>query len=126
MRSFLNSFTKIHMNMISAILTTPLSFFHKNPSGRILNRFSNDQGSVDNMLIFSMVDFLFISCFSLGVVVILSITIPYLLFVFLILLYVLKHVRKWFLSSSREIKRFEGITRSPVYEKFTENLKVNN
>lgn len=38
-----------------------MSFFHLNPSGRILNRFSKDMGSVDELLPQAMID-----CFQVG------------------------------------------------------------
>ena len=36
--------------MTRHILRAPLAFFHTNPTGRILNRFSKDQGVVDDFL----------------------------------------------------------------------------
>ena len=42
--------TLMNAQMTRAILRAPLSFFHTNPSGRILNRFSKDQGVVDDFL----------------------------------------------------------------------------
>jgi ABC-type multidrug transport system fused ATPase/permease subunit len=35
--------TRMHNSMILRVLRAPLSFFHTNPAGRVLNRFSNDQ-----------------------------------------------------------------------------------
>lgn len=35
--------TRIHNSMLLSVLRAPLAFFHTNPVGRILNRFSNDQ-----------------------------------------------------------------------------------
>jgi ATP-binding cassette subfamily C (CFTR/MRP) protein 4 len=35
--------TRMHNSMIVRVLRAPLSFFHTNPAGRVLNRFSNDQ-----------------------------------------------------------------------------------
>ena len=36
--------------LLPQVMRAPLSFFHTNPSGRILNRFSKDQGIVDDQL----------------------------------------------------------------------------
>ena len=36
--------------MLAAVLRAPLAFFHTTPTGRILNVFSKDQGSVDEQL----------------------------------------------------------------------------
>lgn len=38
--------TRMHNNMVLRVLRAPLAFFHTNPAGRVLNRFSNDQVSV--------------------------------------------------------------------------------
>lgn len=35
--------TRIHDTMLVRVLRAPLAFFHTNPAGRVLNRFSNDQ-----------------------------------------------------------------------------------
>lgn len=38
------------LQMLSAILSAPLVVFHRNPVGRLLNRFSKDLGVVDDLL----------------------------------------------------------------------------
>lgn len=42
--------------MFECIARSPMSFFHTNPSGRILNRFSKDMGAVDELLPQAMID----------------------------------------------------------------------
>lgn len=46
----------LHNDMFSNIICAPMRFFYTNPSGRILNRFSKDMGSVDEMLPSTMID----------------------------------------------------------------------
>ncbi|KAK9869796.1 hypothetical protein WA026_003528 [Henosepilachna vigintioctopunctata] len=46
----LSSSTFLHNNMFVKIVKAPMRFFNTNPSGRILNRFSKDIGSIDEVL----------------------------------------------------------------------------
>lgn len=41
---------KLHHMVFDSVIATPMRFFDTNPSGRILNRFSKDMGSVDEAL----------------------------------------------------------------------------
>ncbi|XP_026331269.1 probable multidrug resistance-associated protein lethal(2)03659, partial [Hyposmocoma kahamanoa] len=50
--------TRLHNTMFAAITRAPMRFFHVNPSGRILNRFSKDMGAVDEVLPMAMLDVL--------------------------------------------------------------------
>lgn len=47
---------KLHNMMFSGITRATMYFFHTNPSGRILNRFSKDMGSIDELLPAAMID----------------------------------------------------------------------
>jgi ABC-type multidrug transport system fused ATPase/permease subunit len=40
----------LHAQMLSHVLTNPLSFFDTTPTGRILNRFSKDIDTLDNTI----------------------------------------------------------------------------
>ena len=42
--------SRLNGRMLAAVLSAPLAFFHTTPTGRILNCFSKDQGSVDEQL----------------------------------------------------------------------------
>lgn len=46
----------MHDEMFESVSRSPMSFFHVNPSGRILNRFSKDMGAVDELLPQAMLD----------------------------------------------------------------------
>ncbi|CAG4963685.1 unnamed protein product [Parnassius apollo] len=52
----MKSSIKLHDQMFDCISQSPMSFFHANPSGRILNRFSKDMGAVDELLPQAMLD----------------------------------------------------------------------
>ena len=40
----------MHDEVVQHVMRAPLAFFHTNPTGRILNRFSKDQGTADDHL----------------------------------------------------------------------------
>ncbi|TPP56724.1 hypothetical protein FGIG_04960 [Fasciola gigantica] len=111
----INSAKRLHKGMLNACMRTRLTFFEENPSGRILNRFAKDIGQLDDYLPNTIHDFL--QCFflvvSIGVVTIASSywiiipTIP-----ILILFY---FTRRYYVFTSRDLKRIESVARSPVF-----------
>lgn len=48
--------TKLHNNMFSRICNATMQFFNTNSSGRVLNRFSKDMGSIDETLPHVLID----------------------------------------------------------------------
>lgn len=116
--------TKLHNQMVRSVMRSPLKFFHMNPTGRILNRFAKDQGMVDDLLPNVFVEVMAILLLALGTIIFVILAVPPILPLFFILLYVFIKIRKKYVMSSREVKRYEGMTRSPIYAIFTENLKV--
>lgn len=123
---FISGFTKLHSQMLSSILTAPLSFFHTNPSGRIINRFSKDQGIVDFLLINSAFEFTKDSVFCLGAIAVMCVAFPYLVIIIFFLFFLMLKLKNIYILSSREIKRFDGITKSPINELLASNIKVIN
>ncbi|XP_060989153.1 ATP-binding cassette sub-family C member 4-like isoform X10 [Dama dama] len=53
-----NSSRTLHNKMLETILRAPVLFFHRNPIGRILNRFSKDIGHMDDLLPLIFLDFI--------------------------------------------------------------------
>nr|XP_057938958.1 ATP-binding cassette sub-family C member 4-like isoform X2 [Doryrhamphus excisus] len=113
----------LHNRMFDAILRTPVHFFEINPIGRILNRFSKDIGYLDSLLPWTFVDFTQVFLQVIGVIVVSSIIIPWILVPFVPLLAVFLCLRRYFLQTSRDIKRLEATTRSPVFSHLSSSLQ---
>ncbi|KAJ5238947.1 Metal resistance protein YCF1 [Penicillium chermesinum] len=113
---------KLHERMAFAIFRSPMNFFETTPSGRILNRFSSDIYRVDEVLArtFNML-FSNTGRAVFTMIVISSSTPAFLLFI-LPLSYIYLSYQKYYLRSSRELKRLDSVTRSPIYAHFQESL----
>ncbi|KAH3667094.1 hypothetical protein WICMUC_005441 [Wickerhamomyces mucosus] len=107
---------------LDKVMKAKLRFFDSTPIGRIINRFSKDLESVDQDLI-PVADGAFgclvIVVFTLALIS--SIAPGFLIFAFLIsALYF--SIGSYYLSSSRELKRYDSITKSPIHQHFSETL----
>lgn len=112
----------IFKQVLTKILRAKLRFFDKTPLGRIMNRFSKDIESVDQELTpFAEGAFTcLISCIS--VLVLIALITPGFLFFAVIIAYLYYLVGTYYLSLSRELKRFDSITKSPIHQHFSESL----
>ncbi|XP_077405833.1 ATP-binding cassette sub-family C member 4 isoform X1 [Vanacampus margaritifer] len=113
----------LHNSMFSTILRTHVRFFDINPIGRVLNRFSKDIGLLDSMMPWTFVDFVQVFLQILGVVAVAVGVIPWILLPVLPLLIVFLFLRRYFLETSRDIKRLESTTRSPVFSHLSSSLQ---
>ncbi|EHL02557.1 putative Metal resistance protein YCF1 [Glarea lozoyensis 74030] len=113
---------KLHERMAFAIFRSPMSFFETTPAGRILNRFSSDIYRVDEVLARTF-NMLFVNSaramFTLAVV---SITTPAFIALIIPLSGVYYWVQRYYLRTSRELKRLDSVSRSPIYAHFQESL----
>ena len=113
---------KLHDAMTSAVLRAKIEFFDTNPSGRILNRFSADVGSIDDLLSLTLFYF-FVSAFLVGGSLITAVVaIPFILIIMPPLIWYFIRVRNMFVVTSRELKRIEGLSRSPIYAMLNESI----
>ncbi len=121
-RFTLNAARSLHERALWSVLHAPLAFFHANPSGRILNRFTRDQNQADELLPYTMFDCLQCIFFCLAALLLVCITVPYLLLLMPVLVYCFAYVRARYIASSRELKRLEATTRSPIFADFSATL----
>ncbi|KAL7532152.1 hypothetical protein ACHAWF_004026 [Thalassiosira exigua] len=113
---------RLHDLMTKATLRTTILFFDTNPMGRILNRFSADCGSNDDLLPQTLFDFLFIAFMVFGGVVTACAALPVALVAVPPLLWFFVYVRRVYVTSTRELKRLEGLARSPIFAMLSEAL----
>uniref|UniRef100_A0A3B4ZGW4 Multidrug resistance-associated protein 4-like n=1 Tax=Stegastes partitus TaxID=144197 RepID=A0A3B4ZGW4_9TELE len=113
----------LHNSMFNAILRTSIRFFDINPIGRILNRFSKDIGYLDSLLPWTFVDFIQVFLQVIGVIAVAAVIIPWILIPVVPLLGIFLCLRCYFLRTSRDIKRLESTTRSPVFSHLSSSLQ---
>ncbi|CAM1327899.1 ABCC2 (predicted) [Pycnogonum litorale] len=112
----------LHARMLNSIMKSPMSFFDTTPMGRIINRFAKDINVMDVNLINNIRDFLLCLFSVLATTVVISIESPIFLAVMVPLLFVYFFVQRVYIASSRQLRRLESITRSPIYVHFSESL----
>jgi ABC-type multidrug transport system fused ATPase/permease subunit len=113
---------KLHDELLKSILYSPLRFFEVTPVGRILNRFSSDIEKIDVQVLQAVAIFSNQVIQGVTIIVIIGSMAPtFLLMVPFITFFFLK-VAKLYLYSSRELKRIESTSRSPIYSQFSETL----
>ncbi|KAG0362447.1 Multidrug resistance-associated protein 1, partial [Gamsiella multidivaricata] len=112
----------LHENILGRVLRLPMSFFDTTPIGRIVNRFSSDVDNVDELLPIHLSDFYYFLTSVFGTLIVISVSVPIFmaLIPFLVALYLV--VQVWYIRSSRSLKRIHSISKSPLYQHFSETL----
>lgn len=118
----LSSARKIHDAMLTRVVRAPMSFFDTTPIGRILNRFGKDQYMIDDLLPKTLSSWLATTFSVIGIITVIAIATPYFIVIMVPLSLVYRSVQIYYLRASRELKRIESITRSPIYSHFSETL----
>ncbi|XP_068840811.1 ATP-binding cassette sub-family C member 4 isoform X2 [Capricornis sumatraensis] len=113
----------LHNQMFESILRAPVLFFDRNPIGRILNRFSKDIGHMDDLLPLTFLDFIQTFLQVIGVVGVAVAVIPWIAIPLVPLGIVFFVLRRYFLETSRDVKRLESTTRSPVFSHLSSSLQ---
>uniref|UniRef100_A0A7N0ZU15 ABC-type xenobiotic transporter n=2 Tax=Kalanchoe fedtschenkoi TaxID=63787 RepID=A0A7N0ZU15_KALFE len=112
----------MHDKLIMKLVGAPVSFFDDTPGGRILNRFSSDLYTIDDSLPFILNILLANSVALLGIVAVLSYVQVTFLVVLLPFWFLYSKLQFYYRSTSREIRRLDSVSRSPIYASFTETL----
>ncbi|CAE6455347.1 unnamed protein product, partial [Rhizoctonia solani] len=113
----------LYEKMLRSVMRSPTRFFDKTPSGRILNRFS--KGKHTNISFYmetfmvSVLSQVLILLVAVGTIVF---VVPYFIFPAVVIAYLHVWFSGGYVSASRDLRRIEATTRSPIVASFSELL----
>ncbi|XP_018309824.1 multidrug resistance-associated protein 1 isoform X2 [Mycetomoellerius zeteki] len=113
---------RIFEGTLQHVLHNPMSFFDRTPSGRILSRLGKDIDIIDNILpvylrswitcLFSVIATLFVISYSTPIFVAVILPIGAIYY----------FIQRFYVATSRQLKRLESVSRSPIYSHFSESV----
>lgn len=105
----------LHDELTKAVIRAPILFFDTNPVGRILNRFSKDIGNLDDRLPAIFLFSVELCLYFISATILSAVTNVWLFITCVPLTMLFVYLTKYYLKSSRELRRLEAVTCSPVY-----------
>uniref|UniRef100_A0A7N8YLG0 ATP-binding cassette, sub-family C (CFTR/MRP), member 3 n=1 Tax=Mastacembelus armatus TaxID=205130 RepID=A0A7N8YLG0_9TELE len=111
-----------HRNLLQGVLRAPQAFFESTPTGRLLNRFSKDLDAIDSHIPDNIDIWMRTFWYTLNVLLICSALTPMFLIVIAPLMVFYWWVQRFYVATSRQLKRLESVSRSPIYSHFSETI----
>ncbi|KAG6960014.1 hypothetical protein JG688_00009817 [Phytophthora aleatoria] len=119
----LRSSKNLHDELFRRVLAAPVNtYFDVTPVGRILNRFSSDLDQMDSLLPQQWQNFVQNISLSVGGFIVCALASYWIGLSYIPVIAALVVTGFYFKKTSREVKRLEGISRSPVYNLLGETL----
>uniref|UniRef100_A0A8D2DAV1 Multidrug resistance-associated protein 1-like n=1 Tax=Sciurus vulgaris TaxID=55149 RepID=A0A8D2DAV1_SCIVU len=121
-RGSLTASRTLYAQLLSNVLHLPLQYFETNPIGQIINRFTKDMFIIDVRFHYYLRIWLNYTLDIVGTVLVIMGAFP--LFIVGIIPLVLLYftIQRYYIASSRQIRRLSGASRSPVISHFSETL----
>ncbi|KAG8965978.1 hypothetical protein FRC03_012713 [Tulasnella sp. 419] len=112
----------LHQRMLHSVLRAPLRFFESTPQGRIMNLFSRDQNVVDEVLTRVFSGFFRTLAVIMGIWIVIVFSFPLSVVAIIPLAMLYRSIMIYYLATSREIKRLDAVSKSPIFSWFSESL----
>ncbi|KAI8899807.1 P-loop containing nucleoside triphosphate hydrolase protein [Globomyces pollinis-pini] len=112
----------LHAKLVNSTIHSPMRFFETTSIGTILNRFSKDIETLDTSIMDTIEGF-FKRLITTGTVfVVIGVITPIFLGFAIVIMIVYIYIANLYLPASRDLKRLEAISQSPIYSQFSETL----
>ncbi|XP_069315906.1 ATP-binding cassette sub-family C member 2 isoform X2 [Eulemur rufifrons] len=112
----------LHKQLLNNILRAPMRFFDTTPTGRIVNRFAGDISTVDDSLPMSFRSWMLNFLGIIGTLVMICLATPIFAVVIIPLGIIYVGVQMFYVATSRQLRRLDSVTRSPIYSHFSETV----
>jgi ABC-type multidrug transport system fused ATPase/permease subunit len=113
---------KIHKRLLEAVTRAKFRFFDSTPLGQMMNRFSKDIEAVDQEVAPIALGALHCLASVIMIVILISVITPGFLIAGVFISAMYFFIGKFYIRSSRDLKRLESVQRSPLYQQFGETL----
>uniref|UniRef100_A0A0D9YQR9 ABC transporter C family member 3 n=1 Tax=Oryza glumipatula TaxID=40148 RepID=A0A0D9YQR9_9ORYZ len=111
---------------VNSLKMASMSFFDSTPSGRILNRASSDQSTVDTS-IFDLMGYVLFPVIELLETIILMSRVAWPVFViFVPIIAASLWYQQYYIDGARELQRLTGVCRAPLMQHFAESVAGSN
>uniref|UniRef100_A0A4W5PZS5 Cystic fibrosis transmembrane conductance regulator n=1 Tax=Hucho hucho TaxID=62062 RepID=A0A4W5PZS5_9TELE len=114
---------RLHEQMLTAVLRAPMAVLNTMKTGRIMNRFTKDMATIDDMLPLVLFDLIQLTLIVLGAIFTVSIMRPYIFIAAIPLAVIFVVLRKYFLCTGQQLKQLEAEARSPIFSHLIISLK---
>ncbi|KAJ8418122.1 hypothetical protein AAFF_G00138310 [Aldrovandia affinis] len=112
----------LHSRLLSNILRVPMVFFDTTPSGRVVNRFAKDMFTVDESIPMSFRSWLMCLLGVIGTLFVICLATPIFIAVIVPLAVIYYFVQRFYVATSRQLRRLDSVSRSPIYSHFSETV----
>ncbi|XP_061601976.1 canalicular multispecific organic anion transporter 1 [Cololabis saira] len=112
----------LHSRLLNNILRVPMLFFDTTPSGRVVNRFAKDIFTIDEAIPQSFRSWLLCLLGVLGTLFVICLATPFFTIIIIPLAVIYFFVQRFYVATSRQLRRLDSVSRSPIYSHFGETV----
>ncbi|XP_069328052.1 multidrug resistance-associated protein 1-like [Eulemur rufifrons] len=112
----------MYAQLLNNMLHLPLQFFETTPIGQIIDRFTKDMFVIDTCFHYYLRMWMNCTLDVVGTVLVIAGALPLFILGVIPLVFFYFSIQRYYMASSRQIRRLAGASRSPIISHFSETL----